>query len=531
MSAKQIHVSAAPYPLFSRFKPRLSECLSAFHCLPYFIQYLEYCKSIRLLHFLFACDSFREVANKDLPNSGFSYPNSPTQSIKSSLQSDALDIYVKFISMNAPHPIILPENIRISVENQISTEDGSIDFRCFDGAVTHVRHVLEESFIPKFHKSSYCAAYQLDVLRKDVCLADIILCQDSITHFMEFLEQKGHENHALFWVSVEAFQEHLRRSGTRGGCKMEDVGDDAIALYDTYLSLQARKPVNYGRIIRGIVESSICPDDGIITPDAFLIAQQYCYHYMDKFFFEAYTKSDQLKRYRKELTEQLDSRRKEEFNIKSNSNAPRTPEREALTKMGALSVGSPSTTPAPRTQSCPSPAAVTKDARSRDNKGSLPGDQTPTSSHRSSPFSSKTSSPQSFKRKSEVQPKPSVEDVEVTSNGGKTDDILDDSQFWTIPDTDYTMSEVDEWGVYKSQDKHLLSSPAQGTCVYKSQDKHLLSSPAQGSDKIKKSVLKLFGKEEITEEEAVAQAKSIVADVMNLTARPLDLNDLLDQDD
>ena len=29
----------------------------------------------------------------------------------------------------------------------------------------------------------------------------------------------------------------------------------------------------------------------------------------------------------------------------------------------------------------------------------------------------------------------------------------------------------------------------------------------------------------------MAQAKSIVADVMNLTARPLDLNDLLSQDD
>ena len=91
---------------------------------------------------------------------------------------------------------------------------------------------------------------------------------------------------------------------------------------------------------------------------------------------------------------------------------PRTPNREVLSKMGALSVGSPSPTPAPRTQSCPSPTTVTKlpkqDARSRDAKSSLPGDQTPTSSHRSSPFSSKTSSPHSFKRKSEVQPKPSV---------------------------------------------------------------------------------------------------------------------------
>ena len=62
-----------------------------------------------------------------------------------------------------------------------------------------------------------------------------------------------------------------------------------------------------------------------------------------------------------------------------------------------------------------------------------------------------------------VAQEPLCSDAEVASNGGKTEDILDDSQFWSIPDTDYTMSEVDEWGVYKSQDKHLLSSPAQGT--------------------------------------------------------------------
>ena len=55
----------------------------------------------------------------------------------------------------------------------------------------------------------------------------------------------------------------------------------------------------------------------------------------------------------------------------------------------------------------------------------------------------------------------------------------------------------------------------------------MLSNLCTGSEKIKKSVLKLFGKEEISEEDAVAQAKSIVADVMSLTAKPLDINDLL----
>lgn len=140
--------------------------------------------------------------------------------------------------MNAPHSISLPENTRQTIENQISTEDGKVDHRCFDEAVTHVRSVLSESFVPKFHKSSYCTAYILEVLRKDACLADVLLSDCSITYFMEFLEQKRQENHVLFWVSVQAFQEHLKRVTAGGGGQMEDVGSDAIALYDTYLSLQ-----------------------------------------------------------------------------------------------------------------------------------------------------------------------------------------------------------------------------------------------------------------------------------------------------
>ena len=44
---------------------------------------------------------------------------------------------------------------------------------------------------------------------------------------------------------------------------------------------------------------------------------------------------------------------------------------------------------------------------------------------------------------------------------------------------------------------------------------------------MKKSVMKLFGKEEVSEEAAVEQAKSIVADVMSLTSQPANWEDLL----
>lgn len=42
--------------------------------------------------------------------------------------------------------------------------------------------------------------------------------------------------------------------------------------------------------------------------------------------------------------------------------------------------------------------------------------------------------------------------------------------------------------------------------------------------------MKLFGKEEMTEEAAMAQAKSIIADVMNQNNRSMDMNELLDED-
>jgi len=91
-------------------------------------------------------------------------------------------------------------------------------------------------------------------------------------------------------------------------------------------------------------------------------------------------------------------------------------------------------------------------------------------------------------------------------------DSLDDPMFWKMPTCDYTLGLVDQWGVYQTEDKHLLDTPT------------------QGSEKIKKSVLKLFGKEEMTEEAAMAQAKSIIADVMNQNNRSMDMNELLNED-
>eukprot|EP00116_Pleurobrachia_bachei_P000820 sb/3461082/ len=409
-------ISAAPFPGFSRLKPGLEQCLSALHCLPYFIQYLEYCKSVRLLHFLFACDTFTEASERCHHGN--------------SVQCDALDIYSRFISMNSTHAISLPENVRRTVENNISPEDGKVDCRVFEPAITHVKHVLTDYHVPKFLRSSYCTSAQLELCRKELVLADVLLCESAIPFLMEYLEYRSEENHVLFWVSVEAFQEHLR--GSAGSASVEELGNDAIALYDTYLSLQARKPVNYGRIIRGIVESSICPDNGIITPDAFLIAQQYCYHYMNKFFFESYLKSDQYKRYLNELRLQLETRRREERTLRLNSAAAtRTSAKEVTSKMESLAVSS---SPSPK-----------------------PAMFLPAPPRGDSPSSSKASSPASQKRnRGTAQKSPSTSKAEVEEQG---EDILDDRKFWSIPESDYTLSAVDEWGVYQTQDRHLLNTP------------------------------------------------------------------------
>ena len=214
------------------------------HCRLHF-QFLEYCKSLRLIHFVFACETFRKVAESadlELHTSNCDSNcvhkiGSPSKSIKSSIQHDALDIYVQYISMNATHSIAFPENVRQNIENHISTEDGSVDFTCFDSAMEYVRQCLTSSFLPKFYKSSFCTEYRVNILCHDLVLADILQWDISLIVFMEFLEQHGQENHALFWISVQAFQNHLKDVGSLSP-NIVDVGPDAIALYDTYLSLQ-----------------------------------------------------------------------------------------------------------------------------------------------------------------------------------------------------------------------------------------------------------------------------------------------------
>jgi len=539
-------ISAAPFPPLSRLNPGVDECLSALHCLPYFIQYLEHCKSIKLLHFLFACETFKEVASSspDLHSTASCATDckhqlgSPTKSVKSNLQHDALDIYIKFISMNASHSINLPENVRQDIENQISTEDGAIDHLCFDPAVDYIKQCLTGSFVTPFTKSSHGVSYQLDVLNQDVCLADILLYDVTLVVFMEYLESKKSENHVLFWVSVEAFQQHLKDVGR--STTMEQVSQDAIALYSTYLSMQAIKPVNYGRIIRSIVESSISPDDGIITPDAFLIAQQYCYHYMDKHFFKLFLKSDQYKKFLRVTAGQLSERRKDELNIRnaSSSNGG-IRSQDCVTKMQSLSVQDSS--PSASRKTTPSSSRASSPVSSRK---SSPGPCTPVitsspkkehdSEARESPQRSIKSSP-ALSSKHRAESSSSLQHYsDVVINGPSPDaspslshklpkpeyilkdsdplDSLDDPMFWKMPTCDYTLGLVDQWGVYQTEDKHLLDTPT------------------QGSEKIKKSVLKLFGKEEMTEEAAMAQAKSIIADVMNQNNRSMDMNELLNED-
>lgn len=543
-------ISAAPFPPFSRLHPKVEECLSALHCLPYFIQYLEHCKSIKLLHFLFACETFKEVASSSSETHSTACTKdckhqlgSPSKSIKSNLQHDALDIYIKFISMNASHSINLPENVRQDIENQISTEDGVIDHLCFDPAVDYIKQCLTGSFVIPFIKSSHGVSYQLDVLNQDVCLADILMYDVTLVVFMEFLESKKSENHVLFWISVEAFQQHLKDVGR--STTMEQVSQDAIALYSTYLSMQAMKPVNYGRIIRSIVESSISPDDGIITPDAFQIAQQYCYHYMDKHFFKLFLKSDQYKKYLRVAAGQLSERRKEELNIRnaSSSNGGILRQQEsAATKMQSLSVqeGSVSNSPSASRRTTPSSSRASSPVSSRK---SSPGPirspssrQEPNSeSTRDSPKPNMKSSPAlSSQHRAEssgsLQQLYSDPVINGPSPNGSpslshklpkpeyilkdSDPLgsLDDPMFWKMPTCDYTLGLVDQWGVYQTEDKHLLDTPT------------------QGSEKLKKSVMKLFGKEEMTEEAAMAQAKSIIADVMNQNNRSMDMNELLDED-
>jgi len=183
---------------------------------------------------------------------------------------DAVKIYRRYIAPECQRPVHLNTEIKRRIVESICTEQGHVAADCFDEAQKVVVEMLETEYFPDFLTSQFHAKHQVDVLTSgDVLLADILYNDTALFHYMEFLE--GHSQRVVmeFWLAAMNFSQANSRGAT-------ECQNDAMILYDKFLSMQAPSPLGLPSNVRLQVEDAICrpggPDSTCFQPVLSLVA-------------------------------------------------------------------------------------------------------------------------------------------------------------------------------------------------------------------------------------------------------------------
>ncbi|ESO83252.1 hypothetical protein LOTGIDRAFT_133668, partial [Lottia gigantea] len=211
---------------------------------------------------------------------------------------DAVNIFTKYISLEATHPIGISDELRNETISNICREDGEVDPYCFIKCQQYVLDLLQKNHFPSFQGSEYHCKHQVDVLTGGkVDLPDILYNEMALFYFTEFLEQEGGSDLLQFWMAVDNFQKHLKSQGEYDGIQAQN---DAMVFYDKYFSLQASQPLGFDDETRFEVESNICHEGGPL-PDVFSKPRAIVLNTLDKLYFCQFLKSEVYYKYLSDL--------------------------------------------------------------------------------------------------------------------------------------------------------------------------------------------------------------------------------------
>lgn len=195
----------------------------------------------------------------DLPNIDENI-SSDSNNLKNNVLNDAIRIFKKFIALESPNRLDLPENVRNTIVSSICHPEGLIDPEIFKGIQKSIFDKINSQYYENYLQSVYHCKYQIDILTSgSLTIEDIIYNQMALFYFMEYLEQEQCSALLEFVMAVVNFKEHLK---TNAACDGEQAQNDAIVLYDKYFSLQATNSLGFSSEIRYDVEENICREGG-----------------------------------------------------------------------------------------------------------------------------------------------------------------------------------------------------------------------------------------------------------------------------
>ncbi|UJR15575.1 hypothetical protein I4U23_002513 [Adineta vaga] len=215
--------------------------------LNYFILYMESCSLSSYLKFILDVHAFENLARQN-------------SSKHSEQQTAALTLFHRYLSIDAKYLISIDDDIRQTTLSLIcpSSNSTTTDPDCFRMAREYAWNLIEQNAFPAYLASAYHVNYQLKMLTSnELQLHDILYNNSSSSYFMEFAEQEKIIDLVRFWLAIE----HFYQSTINRMIDNQTLTENALNIYDQYISLQAPKRLGFDDAIRARIECSICQPD------------------------------------------------------------------------------------------------------------------------------------------------------------------------------------------------------------------------------------------------------------------------------
>lgn len=229
--------------------------------LAFFIHYLESCEQLNLIKFWMHIEGYKASFGEQQTVS--------SQKAEESLALlDARNIYNKYIDEESVSSISFPKKISRTVFDKLSEQQISSDI--FDEAKDYVHDLFDSRYFKQFEESVFYKKYQLQVLSRHCGLDDVLHVPSLLNAFLEFVDNCGDHNCLQFLIACHTFETNYRFLSDK------EALDDAMSIYDKYISMQAISPLEIDDIARRTMESEICTTCGRPSQMSFYSAKQVC---------------------------------------------------------------------------------------------------------------------------------------------------------------------------------------------------------------------------------------------------------------
>lgn len=163
-------------------------------------------------------------------------------------------VFSQYISEDAPYKVRLPEEFRNEIHAACYNENTEYHF---DNVKEYIYQQIKKDLWLDFLRSDWFCKYQIEVMTSGkMTLSDILYNDACLGIFVEFLESEGCECVIEFWLA--AMQFYRQYSSKKELIDTTQIQNDAMLIYDKFLSLQATSPLGINDKVRFAVEEAIC---------------------------------------------------------------------------------------------------------------------------------------------------------------------------------------------------------------------------------------------------------------------------------